>query len=136
MKTQRTALLFVLTSMIARAGMYIYSRLSVFGAFRHPTTSASSFALDGEIFTLPGLKQCDLHHIQALGKVYTACQGDETVRFGWFPSVGNFDRPELVERSDGGIYVIDVEVSVPSSHLLCMCARSSSGVRFISDVEK
>ena len=112
MRSLTTALIFVLFSIFARSAFYMYKRLVVLGAFRGPYRSAHSFAVDDEIFTLPELIQCeDLEYLPELGKILTACQGDHSLRYSWFPGVGNLHGAEDVERvPDGGLYVIDVAV--------------------------
>lgn len=111
MKGRRISLIFIIIGIAVRVGFYLYHRLSVLGSFRNPTRKASSFAVDDQIFLLDGLSHCeDLTYIPELGKIYTACQGDMGVRYGWFPPLSNFDRPSGVEGVDGGLYSIDVEV--------------------------
>lgn len=115
--TARTAaILFLTTAILFRSGQWVLARLTVMGVFRPHANfrHASSYAVDGEIFTLPELKQCeDLEFVPSLSRIYTACQGNESVRWDWFPAVGNFDKPEVVDRADGRLYSIDVQVGGP-----------------------
>lgn len=93
--------------------MYTYGpirdRLLLFGITRtYPIENIHGH----DLVVLPGTKECeDLHFLPSTGLIYTACEGDRSIRTRWFPPMVIFDTRPTVENSDGGLYTINPEVS-------------------------
>ncbi len=105
MRKKAQAGLIILLAVLIRLAIFINSRLTLFGLYRHTFRSASSCAVDGELFVLKGMQQCeDIEYVEEVGKVYAACSGNGTARWGWWPPWGNLDRPEDGLYTDGGLW--------------------------------
>ncbi len=98
-------------ALLLPTAIFLHSRFSVFGVFRSHFRSAPSFAADNELLMLDSLKQCEDLELVG-GKIYTACQGNAEGRWGWWPPLLTLDRPDGARIADGGLFVIDTEVSV------------------------
>ncbi|KAK8844548.1 hypothetical protein IAR55_006395 [Kwoniella newhampshirensis] len=109
----RTTLLGFLLALLAPPASYLYTRLSVFGAFRTSLSQASMYTASGtddprEIFTIPDIAQAeDLAFHEPSGLVVVAGQGEWRSRFKWWPPWAVFDDPSAAKEADGGVWVID-----------------------------
>lgn len=83
----------------------------VLGLFRQQNRTLLTAAHD--FVTIPDTTFCeDLHYHEKSGLLFTACELSESVRYSWFPPLGNFDDPSAALSSQGRIQVIDPAVSV------------------------
>lgn len=98
--------------LIALYGPPTYHRLRVLGIVPTalpPRVSSSAY----EIRTIPNTRHCeDLHHHLKSGLLFTACEGEASPRFDWFPPLAHFDRPEDVptDGARGGLVIVDPKV--------------------------
>ena len=90
--------------------IYLYQRLSFFGAFRQSFESISTQYEPEDYFTLPIGQVEDLAYHAPSGLLFMAGQGNVSSRAGWFPAWANFDRPEDAAFADGGIWMVDPKV--------------------------
>ena len=118
----RTTSIILLSSLAIPFLSFLYSRLSLFGVFRFHFHSIHTFInryTDQELFLIKGIQQCeDIEYVPRLGKIYAACQGNTTARWGWWPAWNNLDNPVDGLNADGGLFVIDVKVSRPKASLI------------------
>ncbi|UNI21303.1 hypothetical protein JDV02_007304 [Purpureocillium takamizusanense] len=79
----------------------------VFGFFRRPGRTV--LAAGRTLSLIEQTTHCeDLHHHQASGLLFTACENDATVRHRWFPPLTILDSPEvLTNATRGTLKVID-----------------------------
>jgi len=89
---------------------YLYDRLSFFGAFRGSLNTVSTYS--NEYFTLPIPQSEDIVLHSPSGLILAIGQGNIESRAGWFPGWANFDRPGGAKDADGGIWIIDPNVSL------------------------
>lgn len=106
-----TVLLALLTVLVAVTYGPVSHYLTVVGAWRHP--SRMVFATDSDLVKIKDTIVCeDLHLYHPTNTLFTACEDDPHRRFGWFPPLGNFERPPQTTEDGGSIHIIDPEVRV------------------------
>lgn len=110
----RTSLAVVLFSMLlyipyTRYGPSVARFITVIGLFRPQTNTV--VADPAHLVFIDDTVLCeDIHHHEASGQIFLACEDTYEGRFEWFPPVANFRSPSLTEESTGSIHVIDPEV--------------------------
>lgn len=88
---------------------YTYRPLVVMGLFRGDIPPA--IVAKDDLVVIPNTRHCeDLHQHAESGLIYTACEGENSPRYSWFPPLVNFDDPTLGAQSQGSIHVIDPKV--------------------------
>ncbi|KAL1851830.1 hypothetical protein Plec18167_009469 [Paecilomyces lecythidis] len=106
-----TVLLALLTVLVAVTYGPVSHYLTVVGAWRHP--SRMVFATDSDLVKIKDTIVCeDLHLYHPTNTLFTACEDDPHRRFGWFPPLGNFERPPQTTEDGGSIHIIDPETKV------------------------
>lgn len=104
-------LLFVLFGVTAYHYNSIRQRVVTLGLTRSATSVSNVHGQDLRI--IPDTKHCeDLHFSSSNGLLYTACEGEDSDRVGWFPPMVVFDRiPDKNDARSGSIYTIDPKVN-------------------------
>jgi hypothetical protein len=100
---------------------YLYDRLSFVGTFRLKFKSISTQYQATEYFTIPMAQVEDLVYHTSSGMIFATGQGNASARAGWWPPWANFDVSSDAQNADGGIWMIDPQVSrVKSSVPSCL----------------
>ena len=110
--TSRVLLGFSLISAICIAVLWspVYHRATVLG-FTRSQASIQNSHKDDQLIYIPNTVHCeDIHYHHASNMLYTACEGDATIRKHWFPPIGHMQRQE---KYGGQLVIIDPKVSPP-----------------------
>ncbi|KAF9877232.1 serum paraoxonase arylesterase family protein [Colletotrichum karsti] len=104
------ALMSVVVAGLAIFGGYTYGPVvkrtaTVVGVSR---TIENTVVLGGDFTVIGDTTHCeDIHHHEASGLLFTACEDDAETRKVWFPPLAQFQDPVKGSKSKGSIHVID-----------------------------
>lgn len=100
----------------------LYSRLSTLGAFRYPLLTKNIHGSEHH-FISNSINCEDLHLDTRSGLLFTSCQAVDGSRNGWFPPLTRWENVEDAWKGDGGIYVVDPNVSPGDLLVRCVCTH-------------
>lgn len=103
---------------------WLYKRLAYFGAFRSAFPSISTQFPSTDYFAIPEIIQAeDIAYHQPSGDLIFLGQDEGKKRYGWFPPLANFARPEDGHTSRAKLWAVDPQVS-PLNIFDRMCVSS------------
>jgi len=90
----------------------VSQRITTVGGYRSMSTMKNVHG--HELKIIPNTIQCeDVHHHIESGLLFTACQGENNSRNGWFPGLGKLEDPKAPQI--GQLVVVDPRVRPSTS---------------------